>query len=188
MNQTLKAMTKPGLALLRHFDLIVLRPPGPHLSQPQALRRRVLNALKPGWTLCYIGSYIFRPFDSASNTCKDSSVRSNNPRFEQFQLLVFMGIRSHCSMAISALPASLLHIVIAGSLSYICCLAIYRLWFHSLAKFPGPKLAALSYWYDFYHDLVKGPTAGRRIFEIEDLHARYGKHVCSGEGSLSKQN
>ncbi len=80
-------------------------------------------------------------------------------------------------MAIFALPLSLFHVAIAFNLSYICCLSIYRLYFHPLSIFLGPKLAALTYWFDFYYDILNGPAAGQRIFEIEDLHARYGKHV-----------
>ena len=50
-------------------------------------------------------------------------------------------------------------------------LAIYRLYFHPLAKFPGPKLAAITTWYEFYWDVIKD---GKFTFHIHDLHKKYG--------------
>lgn len=51
-------------------------------------------------------------------------------------------------------------------------LAFYRIYFHPLAKFPGPKLAAISRYYEGYYDAWK---QGRYIFEIEKMHRKYGK-------------
>ena len=48
---------------------------------------------------------------------------------------------------------------------------IYRLYLHPLARFPGPKLAIVTYWYEFYYDVVK---RGRYTWKIKDLHAEYG--------------
>jgi hypothetical protein len=59
----------------------------------------------------------------------------------------------------------------------ICCVvyilggAVYRLYFSPLAKFPGPKLAALTLWYEFYYDVVK---KGRYTWKIGELHKKYG--------------
>lgn len=56
-------------------------------------------------------------------------------------------------------------------LLYIASLYIYRLFFHPLARYPGPKLAALSNWYEFYYDVAQ---QGKFTFHIQDLHKRYG--------------
>ena len=55
--------------------------------------------------------------------------------------------------------------------AYCISLVIYRLYFSPLAKFPGPKLAASTLWYEFYYDVVK---RGRYTWKIADLHRRYG--------------
>ncbi len=49
--------------------------------------------------------------------------------------------------------------------------AVYRLYLSPIANFPGPKLAALTHWYEFYYDNIK---QGTYIFKIRDLHKRYG--------------
>ncbi len=46
-----------------------------------------------------------------------------------------------------------------------------RLFLSPLAHIPGPKLAALTSWYEFYYDVVK---PGRFVWKIKDLHAEYG--------------
>lgn len=56
-------------------------------------------------------------------------------------------------------------------LAYVVFGAIYRLFFHPLSRFPGPRLAALTRWYEFYYDVVK---PGQFIWKIESLHEKYG--------------
>ena len=59
----------------------------------------------------------------------------------------------------------------AGALVlYLVSLAIHRLYFSPIAKFPGPKLAALTLWYEFYHDVVRGGQYGRRIAELHEVY------------------
>ena len=55
--------------------------------------------------------------------------------------------------------------------AYCISLAAYRLCFSPLAKFPGPKLAALTLWYEFYYDVIK---RGRYTWKIAELHERHG--------------
>jgi hypothetical protein len=55
-------------------------------------------------------------------------------------------------------------------------LAIYRLTLHPLAKFPGPKIAAATRWYEFYYDVVPSrSTGGHYHHEVERMHEKYGK-------------
>ncbi|KAJ4252404.1 hypothetical protein NW762_011003 [Fusarium torreyae] len=59
-------------------------------------------------------------------------------------------------------------------LGYFVFRAIYRLYFHPLAKVPGPKLAALTSWYCAYYDIIGG---GQSIWKIKELHEQYGPVV-----------
>lgn len=48
---------------------------------------------------------------------------------------------------------------------------VYRLFFHPLRGFPGPRLAAVSYLPEIYHDVIRG---GMYMWEIEKMHQEYG--------------
>lgn len=50
-------------------------------------------------------------------------------------------------------------------------IAIHRLYFSPLAKFPGPKLAAITYWYEFYYDCIRH---GQFSWEIQRMHDKHG--------------
>ena len=54
----------------------------------------------------------------------------------------------------------------------VLLVSAYRLYFHPLAKIPGPRLAALTFWYEFYHDVI---LPGRYVWKIQKLHKDYGK-------------
>jgi hypothetical protein len=55
---------------------------------------------------------------------------------------------------------------------YLVINAIYQIYFSPLSKFPGPKLAAVTLWYEIYYDVFKW---GRYYVEIEKMHQKYGK-------------
>jgi len=67
--------------------------------------------------------------------------------------------------------ASLASLVAAGFAIYIVALVVYRLFLHPLAKFPGPRLAALTSWYEAYFEIVKN---GQYFSKISQLHDIYG--------------
>jgi hypothetical protein len=57
------------------------------------------------------------------------------------------------------------------SLGAFVCSRAYSVYFGPLAKFPGPKLAAATLWYEFYYDVI---LKGRYTFKIKELHEKYG--------------
>ncbi|KAL8909676.1 MAG: hypothetical protein Q9171_004947 [Xanthocarpia ochracea] len=73
---------------------------------------------------------------------------------------------------VSWLSLSLL--ILGAFAAYTAAGAFYRLYISPLAKFPGPKIAALTYWHEFYFDLVKG---GRFQGRIAEMHEQYGPIV-----------
>jgi hypothetical protein len=91
---------------------------------------------------------------------------------------------NHCSLKITLsiimvvpwfLPASpslaLLVVGLISSFLYAVGLGIYRLYFHPIAHFPGPKLAGLTRWYEFYYEVVR---QGDFTFHIQDHHKKFG--------------
>ncbi|KAM5357937.1 hypothetical protein ACJZ2D_015753 [Fusarium nematophilum] len=75
------------------------------------------------------------------------------------------------------------YIVIAAglALAYVFVKSIYRLYFSPLARFPGPKIAALTTWYNAYHDIVRG---GQYVWVVEEMHRKYGPIVRTRPDSL----
>ncbi|CAP64792.1 uncharacterized protein PODANS_5_3460, partial [Podospora anserina S mat+] len=65
---------------------------------------------------------------------------------------------------------------------YGLALTIYRIWFHPLAGFPGPKLAAATGWYQTYYEVM---TYGKLSFKLAELHTRYGPIVRFSPWELS---
>lgn len=81
-------------------------------------------------------------------------------------------------MAISLQSFSLWWLILVFTAVYwfvhVVYTVVYRLCFHPLRHFPGPKLAAATYWYEVYYDWFGGPYRGRNSWNIEKLHERYG--------------
>lgn len=83
--------------------------------------------------------------------------------------------------------------ILVAVIIYYSTLIVYRLYFHPLARFPGPKLAAISRWYEAYYDLIQG---GQYTPKIVQLHKKFGENsvpfcVFLGSnlnGSLTRPN
>ncbi|PWY66106.1 cytochrome P450 [Aspergillus heteromorphus CBS 117.55] len=65
-------------------------------------------------------------------------------------------------------------------LGYAIVRSIYRVWFHPLSSYPGPKLAAITHlWY------ARHWMGGRYPFAIEEAHRQYGEVVRIAPNELS---
>lgn len=77
--------------------------------------------------------------------------------------------------------SKLLALVSILLISYLASLSIYRLFFHPLAKIPGPRRAALTHWYQIYYDVY---LRGRFLWYLADLHKQYGPIVRIGPNEV----
>lgn len=75
-----------------------------------------------------------------------------------------------CTMEFISLHS--IFLVIFFLIFYFVWVAYYRLYLSPIAKFPGPKLAALTFWYELYHDVIR---PGQYTWEIARMHEQYGK-------------
>lgn len=55
---------------------------------------------------------------------------------------------------------------------YYLLMAVYRIWFHPLAGFPGPRICAITFVYEIVWDYF---YEGTYVYKIEELHDRYGE-------------
>lgn len=56
--------------------------------------------------------------------------------------------------------------------AYLALLALYLLYWSPIAHIPGPRLAALTGWYETFFDVFQG---GQFTFQIKAWHQQYGK-------------
>lgn len=57
---------------------------------------------------------------------------------------------------------------------------LYRLLLHPLAKFPGPKLADITRYYEGYYDVVQN---GQYTIRIAEMHKQYGTLLTPWQSS-----
>lgn len=74
------------------------------------------------------------------------------------------------------LAVGLVNVILFFAL-YVVVVIVYRLHFHPLAGVPGPKLAAVTGWYEAYYELFHRGLGGQYTFHIGELHVKYGPIV-----------
>ncbi|KAL1642563.1 hypothetical protein SLS58_005331 [Diplodia intermedia] len=57
--------------------------------------------------------------------------------------------------------------------AYVVGLVVYRLYFHPLARFPGPKLTAATHLVEIYYNMFHG-EGGQFVWEYQKWHEKYG--------------
>ncbi|EDO00491.1 hypothetical protein SS1G_14361 [Sclerotinia sclerotiorum 1980 UF-70] len=74
-------------------------------------------------------------------------------------------------------------VAILGSSILVYCIlgVVYRLYFHPLSKFPGPKLPAATQWSEFYYECLQ---SGQYFIKIAQWHEHYGPIIRIGPSEL----
>jgi hypothetical protein len=72
-------------------------------------------------------------------------------------------------------------LAVALAILYPLSVSFYNLFFSPLARFPGPKLAAATGYYEFYYDFFR---KGSYVFEIEKMHNKYGQSSPNQHGNI----
>ncbi|TGJ83495.1 hypothetical protein E0Z10_g5258 [Xylaria hypoxylon] len=67
-----------------------------------------------------------------------------------------------------------LYFAVIAWAAYLVGLAVYRLVFSPLANIPGPKIAAFTYFYEIYYDVL---LEGQYFRQIAKMHEKYGPIV-----------
>ena len=67
-----------------------------------------------------------------------------------------------------------IELILASFTLFLLTVVIYRLFFHPLCHFSGPKLAAATELYQVYFDVVKG---GELLNHLRQLHREYGERT-----------
>lgn len=70
-------------------------------------------------------------------------------------------------------PAAALPVLAAALLAYLAALVVYRLCLHPLAKFPGPRIAAVTSWYEGYYEVLQNGQYSRKISKLHDQYGIY---------------
>ena len=58
-----------------------------------------------------------------------------------------------------------------GLALYMLYSAIWRLYLSPIAHIPGPRFAVLTFWNEFYYDVILG---GKYTWKLLEYHAKYG--------------
>ncbi|CAK3811186.1 P450 monooxygenase [Lecanosticta acicola] len=87
------------------------------------------------------------------------------------------GLAQTCANSFRCMsPLAIVGVLLAALAAYV----VYQLYFHPLAKYPGPLLGRLTQWYDVYHAYV-----GDKHILFYHLHRKYGTVVRFSPNSLS---
>lgn len=72
------------------------------------------------------------------------------------------------------MPTDYVTATLLSTAIWVIIVVIYRLYLHPLARFPGSKLVAITYWVEFYLDVVKA-GGGQYYKRVNQMHHKHGK-------------
>lgn len=96
---------------------------------------------------------------------------TNRTSFQPHTINFKLRVRDKSPVPFPSMASQVVQIFVATFVFYFVLLPLYRMFLSPLAKFPGPKLAAATLWYEFYYDVI---LKGNYTFKLIELHKKYG--------------
>ena len=81
--------------------------------------------------------------------------------------------------AFSPSLAQLALYAVAAWVLWTAAWAVYNLYFHPLAKFPGPRLAAATEWWQVWLEVVTEQSLSLKLWELHAIYGVYTTHAQS---------
>ena len=68
--------------------------------------------------------------------------------------------------------------------AYNIAKAVYNLYFHPLAKYPGPGFAAASDWWQVYIEVLAAGSLSTELWKLHEQYGAYTSKLCSMQRTL----
>jgi len=108
---------------------------------------------------------------SSNGSLFDMDSQLYNGTLFNTKLSKYSGSLAFLSTGEETVTSQLVRFFILIWIAYSGLRCVYNVFFHPLRKIPGPWMAAMTSFPDFWYDAVK---RGNYIWEIQKMHKKYG--------------
>ena len=75
--------------------------------------------------------------------------------------------------ALGATQLKLWSSVLLASVLSAVCKAVYNIYFHPLSRYPGPRLASATLWWQTWIEVITGQSLSLKLVELHDIYGAF---------------